>query len=85
MVSKTASLRGIQHKPVVEMSDVDAKRLEIADGDEVVISGNGFEARLPAVIADIAEGAVFVPYDQEGLRANRLIGGFDPTVEVRQR
>jgi NADH-quinone oxidoreductase subunit G len=82
MVSKTASLRGIQHKPFVEMSDLDVKRLGIADGDEVLVSGNGFEVRLPVVVGDIVSGAVFVPYDQEGLRANRLMGGTDPSVEV---
>jgi predicted molibdopterin-dependent oxidoreductase YjgC len=82
MVSKTASLRGIQRKAFVEMSDVDVKRLGVADGDEVSVSGNGFQVRLPVVVGDIVEGAVFVPYDQEGLRANRLIGGTDPTVEV---
>jgi predicted molibdopterin-dependent oxidoreductase YjgC len=82
MVSKTASLRGIQHKPFVEMSDIDIKRLGVADGDEVLVSGNGFEVRLPVVAADIVAGAVFVPYDQEGLPANRLMGGIDPTVEV---
>jgi NADH-quinone oxidoreductase subunit G len=82
MVSKTASLRGIQRKAFVEMSDVDVKRLGIADGDEVLVSGNGFRVRLPVVVGDIVEGAVFVPYDQEGLRANRLIGGTEPTVEV---
>jgi predicted molibdopterin-dependent oxidoreductase YjgC len=82
MVSKTASLRGIQRKPFVEMNEYDAKRLEIADGDEVVVRGNGAEVRLPMVVADISEGAVFIPYDQEGVRANRLMGGLDPTVEV---
>jgi anaerobic selenocysteine-containing dehydrogenase len=83
MVSKTASLRGIQHKPFIEMSDVDVKRLGLADGDEVVVSANGFEARLPVIVGDIAQGAVFVPYDQEGLRANRLMTGLDPVVEVK--
>jgi NADH-quinone oxidoreductase subunit G len=82
MVRRTAALRGIQRKAFVEMNEYDAKRLEVADGDEVVVGGNGFEARLRVVVADIAEGAVFVPYDQEGLRANRLMGGIDPVVEV---
>jgi anaerobic selenocysteine-containing dehydrogenase len=83
MVSRTASLRGIQRKPFVEMCDVDVKRLGIVDGDEVMLSGNGFEVRLPVVVGDITEGAVFVPYDQEGLRANRWMKGPDPVVEVR--
>ncbi|MEA2487405.1 MAG: hypothetical protein QOF16_1059, partial [Actinomycetota bacterium] len=37
-----------------------------------------------AVIADIAEGAAFVPYDQPGFRANTLIGSGHPVVEVRK-
>jgi len=64
------------------MSHIHIKRLGVADGDEVLVSGNGFEVRLPVVAGDIVAGAVFVPYDQEGLRANRLMGGIDPTVEV---
>jgi NADH-quinone oxidoreductase subunit G len=83
MVRRTAALRGIQAKPFVEMNEYDVKRLEVADGDEVVVSGNGVEARLRVVVADIGAGAVFVPYDQEGLRANRLMAGIDPVVEVK--
>jgi NADH-quinone oxidoreductase subunit G len=82
MVARTAALRGIQRKPFVEMNEYDAKHLEVADGEEVVVSGNGFEVRLRVHVAEIAEGAVFVPYDQEGLRANRLMDGPNPRVQV---
>ena len=83
MVRRTAHLRRLQRKPFLEMNEYDVKRLEIADGDEVVVSANGFEVRLKVVVADISPGDVFIPYDQEGLRANRLMAGVDPVVEVR--
>ncbi|MDQ3987233.1 MAG: NADH-quinone oxidoreductase subunit NuoG [Actinomycetota bacterium] len=82
MISKTAALRGIATRPYIEISEVDAGRLELADGDDATVSGNGFKATLRVVVSDLAEGAVFIPYDQEGLRANRLIGSINPTVEV---
>jgi NADH-quinone oxidoreductase subunit G len=83
MVSKSAALRNLQRKPFVEMSDEDAKELQLADGDEVVVSANGVEARARLVIADIAKGSVFVPYDQQGLRANTLMSGANTRVEVK--
>ena len=84
MVSRSVALRNIQRKPFVEMNDEDAKELELADGDEVVISANGSEATVRLVIGDIVRGSVFVPYDQEGLRANTLISGIDPHIEVKR-
>jgi anaerobic selenocysteine-containing dehydrogenase len=64
------------------MNDKDVKQLGLADGDEVVVGSNGgrFNARL--VIADIAEGAVFVPYDQQGLKASELMTGGNLSVTV---
>jgi anaerobic selenocysteine-containing dehydrogenase len=82
MVSKSVALRNLQKKPFVEINDEDAKELNIADGDEVVVSANGTEATVKAVVADIVKGAVFVPYDQVGLRANSLMDG-SGRVEVR--
>jgi hypothetical protein len=38
----------------------------------VTISSNGTSVRARLVIADIVAGNVFVPYDQDGLRANTL-------------
>jgi NADH-quinone oxidoreductase subunit G len=82
MVSRSALLADIAKKPFVEISAADAGELGISDGDEVVVSAGDFEARLKAVVADIAAGAVFVPYDQPGLAANKLIAGVDPRVTV---
>jgi anaerobic selenocysteine-containing dehydrogenase len=82
MVSRSKALRNLARRPFVEIDQQDAAGLEIADGDEVIVRSNGTEYRVKAVVADIARGAVFVPYQQQGLPANELISGPDPTVEV---
>jgi predicted molibdopterin-dependent oxidoreductase YjgC len=83
MVSRSAALRRLQRKPFVELNDEDAKELGVDDGADVVVEGNGRSVTLRAVIGSIARGAVFVPYDQAGLRANELLAGVAPTVTVR--
>jgi NADH-quinone oxidoreductase subunit G len=83
MVSKSALLRGLAKKPFVKMNDEDVKELGLSDGDEVLLLSDGAQAKCRLMIADIAKGAVFVPYDQPGLRLNELIRSVDPTVEVR--
>ena len=82
MVAHSRALAALARKPFVELSAEDAERLGVSSGDEAVVSANGLEVRLEVVVADIAPGAVFVPYDQPGLRANRLMSGPDPTVRV---
>jgi len=84
MVSRTTALREIQKKPFVEMHPDDVRELELSDGDSVVVESDGGAAELRIIVSDIAKGAVFVPYDQEGLRANRLIRGASPTVALRK-
>jgi NADH-quinone oxidoreductase subunit G len=82
MVARSAALHGLARKPFVEVSEGDAKRLGFSEGDEVVVRGSDHEARLEVRVTDIAEGVVFVPYDQPGLGANRLMSGPNPRVEV---
>jgi NADH-quinone oxidoreductase subunit G len=83
MVSKTAVLRGLAPRPFIEMNDADVKTLELADGDEVVVAADGFEGRAVLRIADVAQGAAFVPYSQAGLPVNMLLAGNNRVVEVR--
>jgi NADH-quinone oxidoreductase subunit G len=85
MVSRTSHLRNIQKKPFLGMNDEDAKRLGLSDGDEVEVHGGGTTVVLPLAIEDIARGAVFIPYAQLGLRANTLMTGRDPKVQVNKR
>jgi NADH-quinone oxidoreductase subunit G len=82
MVSHSASLRGIARKPFVEVSRADAQRLEVSDGDPIVLTAGDFAANLPVVVGDIAEGCVFVPYHQDGLQANQLMQGANPRVTI---
>jgi NADH-quinone oxidoreductase subunit G len=83
MVARSVALRNLQREPFVELSGEDAKELGIADGDDVVVAANGYEATVRAVVGDIVKGSVFVPYDQRGLRANEFIRDGAPVVEVR--
>jgi NADH-quinone oxidoreductase subunit G len=83
MVSRSAALRRLQRKPFVELNDEDAKELGVDDGSDVVVEGNGRSVTVKAVIGAIARGAVFLPYDQAGLRANELLAGAASTVTVR--
>jgi NADH-quinone oxidoreductase subunit G len=82
MVSRSKALRNLARRPFIEIDQQDAAALEVADGDEVIARSNGTEYRVKVVVADIARGAVFVPYQQQGLQANELISGPNPTVEV---
>ena len=84
MVSKSAALRRLQKKPFIELNDEDAKTLGVDDGSDVVIEGNGKSFTARAVIGGIVPGAVFVPYDQEGLPANQLMSGLDSRVTVKK-
>jgi NADH-quinone oxidoreductase subunit G len=85
MIRQSKALFNLARKPFVEMNDEDATDLGVAEGDEVVIRGGGGEAKLPVRVTGIAKGTLFIPYDQEGLRANSLIEGVDPTATVEKQ
>jgi NADH-quinone oxidoreductase subunit G len=72
MIRKSSALRHIARRPYVELNEVDAKALDLSEGDEAVVRANGTETRLEVRLADITRGAAFVPYDQRGFRANKL-------------
>jgi predicted molibdopterin-dependent oxidoreductase YjgC len=84
MVSRSTFLRNLAKRPFVEINDVDAKEREVSDGDDVILSVGDTAVTVTAVIADISRGAVFVPYDQPGLKANRLIRSINPAIELRR-
>ncbi len=83
MVSKTVALKSLARRPFVELNEEDAKELGLSEGDEALVGGNGVRATLEVRLGDIARGAVFIPYDQPGWRANSIIRGVNPVVEVR--
>jgi NADH-quinone oxidoreductase subunit G len=66
----------LQDPAFVEVHPADAARLGLSDGDGAVLSTERGEATLPVRVTDgITEGCVFVPLDQPGLAANRLLSG----------
>ena len=82
MVSRSSALRDIARPAFIEMNPEDAAELELSEGDRALVAGAAYEVELAVSLSDICRGAVFVPYDQKGLRANRLISGPDPRVQV---
>ena len=82
LVSRSKALAGLARGPFVQLNEADARALGLAEGDEAVVKGAGTEARLPVRIGDVTAGAAFIPYDQPGLRANTLMSGPDPRIEV---
>jgi predicted molibdopterin-dependent oxidoreductase YjgC len=80
MVSKSTALSHIASRPFIELNEADARDLDLSEGDEAVVQANGTTARLEVRFADIARGAVFVPYDQGNFRANTLTSAGRVTV-----
>ena len=66
----------MEEKPFVEVHPADAGRLGISDGQVVRLRTAAGGAELPAHVTDgIAQGCVFVPWNQPGLAANTLLSG----------
>ncbi|HEX6400626.1 MAG TPA: molybdopterin-dependent oxidoreductase, partial [Actinomycetota bacterium] len=75
--------------PFLEVNSADATAIGIADGAEAILRTSAGEAMLPVRVTDhVAEGAVFVPFNQAGFTANRLLAGdfaTDVTVEPAEQ
>jgi anaerobic selenocysteine-containing dehydrogenase len=68
--------RALESEPFAELNPIDAEKLGVTDGADVRVRTERGEAVLPArVTADIAAGAVFVPFNQPGFAANTLLIG----------
>jgi NADH-quinone oxidoreductase subunit G len=62
--------------PFAEIHPADAARAGVADGAAVRLNTAAGEATLPARVTEhVAEGAVFVPFNQAGFAANALLQG----------
>jgi predicted molibdopterin-dependent oxidoreductase YjgC len=67
---------GLEQQAFVEVHPDDAARLGIAEGSQVRIRSSTGEVSLPARISDgIAQGSVFVPWNQPGFGANTILSG----------
>ena len=66
----------LAEEPFLEINPADAQRLELQDGATARLRTEAGEADLPVRISDgIAPGAAFVPWNQNGFRANTLFRG----------
>jgi NADH-quinone oxidoreductase subunit G len=64
----------LANTPFVEIHPDDAG--DVADGDDLILKTSAGEATLPARVTEhVAKGSVFVPFNQAGFQANRLLDG----------
>ena len=62
--------------PLAEIHPADAERAGLFDGADVRLTTAAGEATLPARVTEhVAEGAIFVPFNQSGFAANTLLQG----------
>jgi anaerobic selenocysteine-containing dehydrogenase len=76
------------HQPHILLSRPDAKKLDVANGDQVMVSQNGTSVELPVQVNRRLEpGLVVVPRNVAGQPAEKLLGpnGFYTTVEVEKK
>ena len=63
-------------EPFVEVHPDDADAHGLSAGDPAIVRTAAGEAELPARVTDhVAKGAIFVPFNQAGFAANRLLDG----------
>jgi NADH-quinone oxidoreductase subunit G len=64
----------LANTPFVEIHPDDAG--DVADGDDLILKTSTGEATLPARVTEhVAKGSVFLPFNQAGFQANRLLDG----------
>ena len=63
-------------RPFVEIHPDDAAAAHVGDGDDLILKTAVGEVTLPARVTEhVAKGSVFVPFNQAGFQANRLLDG----------
>ena len=63
-------------RPFVEIHPHDAAAAHVGDGDDLILKTAMGEVTLPARVTEhVAKGSVFVPFNQTGFQANRLLDG----------
>jgi NADH-quinone oxidoreductase subunit G len=66
----------LEEPPFLEVHPADAERLGLEDRSTARVRTAAGQAELPVRVTDrILEGAVFVPYNQPGFAANRILSG----------
>jgi anaerobic selenocysteine-containing dehydrogenase len=75
--------RALGEEPFLEVHPADADRLGLEEGSRARVKTEAGDAELPVrVSAGLARGTAFVPFNQQGLRANTLLSGAHATDAV---
>jgi NADH-quinone oxidoreductase subunit G len=68
--------QALEDEAFVEVHPDDAEKRGVADGEQAVVRTDAGEAVLTVRVTEhVAPGALFVPFNQPGLEANRLLAG----------
>ncbi len=66
----------LEDEPFLEMHPSDATTRAVVDGGRVMVRTAAGQAELPVRVTDhVAEGSVFVPFNQPGFAANTILNG----------
>ena len=66
----------LEDEPFLEIHPSDAAERGVTDGGRVTVRTVAGEAALPVRVTDhVAQGAVFVPFNQPGFAANTILAG----------
>ena len=66
----------LEEEPFLEVHPDDAAKRKVVDGELARVRTDAGEAVLPVRVTEhVAQGAVFVPFNQPGLAANTLLSG----------
>ncbi len=73
MSMQSELLKGLLGKPIIEMSALDAKELDMNIGDLVTVRGNGFEADFVLRIKEgTPRGVIFMPENYQEIAVNKF-------------
>ncbi|MFQ5578606.1 MAG: molybdopterin oxidoreductase family protein, partial [Anaerolineae bacterium] len=88
LINEAAIVAAHIQPPQVLLSEPDAARLGVSDGDEVTLSANGVSVTLPVRVGrPVPAGVVLVPRNVAGQPAERLLNGraaFAPVTAVKK-
>jgi len=66
----------LEERPFVEVHPHDCEKLGLADGGRALVTTEAGEATVVVRVTEhVAEGSVFLPFNQPGLSANELLSG----------
>jgi NADH-quinone oxidoreductase subunit G len=76
-------LAATARRPVAALSAALAETIDVSEGDHVEVTGESGTATWPVVIAEVADGTVWLPSSAQGVHLRRDLGiGHGSTVQI---